>query len=155
MGIRIASYSLFCLCKRLWLKLPTLKYHLHWYNLWPSAIHTANNACLLALCVNAPDALAHFIPCFFPIAFRNTTKILRHALRAAQNDTGESLLLIHEWYYGFSVSLDFAHNRSFLPSSRTHFFMSFWAGQRPSRRIFALFLGAVCFAHGMKWDFSF
>ena len=38
--------------------------------------------------MNAPDALAHFIPLLFHIDFGNTTKILRHALRAAQNDAG-------------------------------------------------------------------
>ena len=98
---------------------------LHRCNLLPSAIHTANCACLLALYVNAPDALSHFIPRFFVIALRNTTKILQHALRAAQNDPGRALLLIHERYCGFSVSLDIAYNRSFLLSSRTRFFMSF------------------------------
>ena len=68
---------------------------LHRCNLLPSAIHTANSACLLALYVNAPDALAHFIPRFFLIALGNTTKILRHALRAAQNDTDGKYLSIH------------------------------------------------------------
>ncbi len=69
---------------------------LHQYNLLPGTISTANNACLLALYVNAPDALAHFIPLFFTIALGNTTKILRHALWAAQNDASGACHLIHE-----------------------------------------------------------
>ena len=59
------------------------------------ALHTVNRACLLALYVNAPDVLSHFMPPFFPIALRNTARILRHALRAAQNDAGEEFFLIH------------------------------------------------------------
>ena len=65
--------------------------------------HIDDNACLLALYVNALDTLAHFIPLFFPIALRNTTKPFDYAqgdeniaLRAAQNDAGEDGLLKHQ-----------------------------------------------------------
>ena len=48
---------------------------LHRCNLLPSAIHTANSACLLALYMNAPDALAHFTSLLSHTAAEKTKKI--------------------------------------------------------------------------------